>query len=190
MLIYKIVIFLFMGKSKPAPFTKRKKFDIHKEIQKSLDRNYKELKKKAKKKEDLITPVTFDVLEANYQTISLNDNNGMMGPGFRSHMTGLYPNIIFKVNPQDSSIPINQLKFKGYLFIKSGDKIRAYIPKYQEKEGSPTGMIGGCECHERLYLERPFEKVEQVSRLELLSSDGKVLAEFNGLESERQNSCF
>ena len=172
-----------MGKSRHIFPIKGMKFNIDKEIQASLKRECRELEKKAKKKEDLIIPVIFDVLEADYQTTPLNDDNGVMGQGFRTHMTGLYLSATFRVNPQDSSIPINQLKFKGFTYIKSGDKIRAHVPKYrEEEEGAPTGItIGGREGHKRLYLERPFNSEEKVSKLELLLPDGKVLATFNGI---------
>ena len=118
---------------------------------------------------DFIIPVVFDVSKVLYGTGIIRDPGITFGG--KREMTGVIPEVSLQVNATENNCPTTLLKFKGFCNIEAGNRIRAYIEKYTEKE------IGG-------YAERDFFKGERVSKIEKLADDTRVLAVFEGLSKE------
>ncbi len=133
------------------------------------------------KKEDAIIPMPFTIENIEYITKQITGDNGIFGPGSRSWISGTSSVVNIDVKPS-KEIPVKKLVFKGYSNVQIGDKIRAYINCYTEREGRSTGQVlGGREICETLYFFREPKETEEISKLEKLDEKGNVLATF-GLE--------
>jgi len=142
-------------------------------------------------KKPIIVPVEFRVNGADYKTIEQRESNNIAGPGYHSWITGAIPEVTLSVSPlrpliyKKKAVEIYTLIFNGFCSILFGDNIRAYIERYTEEEGEPTGMIiSGKEGHIIEYIERDFLRTEKVSKIEKFNLNGQVLGVFNGLKFE------
>jgi len=88
------------------------------------------MEKKVKKKEDLTIPLIFHVTNAIYTT---KPEYGTHPEAFVFDLTGTTPYAIFKVENKKNR-EIKQIKFKGVANIEVGDKIVAYIRKYNARQ--------------------------------------------------------
>ena len=123
----------------------------------------------------------FEVQKAEYHTVSCRTWDGFVGPGSHSTFTGTYPKVILNVTPENLSIPVTELEFRGHSFIQSGDKIRAEIKKYEEIDrGLRLNLKGGRKLGK--YEERNFKEKESTSLIEKLGLDNEILATFRGLD--------
>src|SRR3990167_7230256 len=116
-------------------------------------------------KDEFIVPVIFEVLNALYENEIAREPDVTFGQERR--VTGIVPRVVLEVRAEDIHIPITMLGFRGTCNLEAGDRISAYIEKY-------------CKTA-TAYAERGFLVEEEISRIEKLSKDRKVLARFHGL---------
>lgn len=123
----------------------------------------------------------FKVENVDYYTIPHQQWDGFVGHGSHSSFTGTSPRTILKVKPfYYEDIPINQITFHGYSFIQAGDRIRAYIEKY-EKSIDEELYLNLDDNPREEYKERKLGEKEEASLIEKLGSKKEVLATFVGV---------
>lgn len=139
------------------------------------------LDKNLEEKLRLTIPIEFLVVEAEYHTNTHTSWNGADGPGCSIEMTGKSPTLLLRVSSRGlkETEKIQQLRFEGFAVILAGDFIRAYIQKYDVREGKSTGaIIAGEEIHEKIYKERPYREHETVTNIEKVDRYGRTVARF------------
>jgi hypothetical protein len=159
-------------------------YDIHKLIDEAEEKRGSELDLKARKKEDLIAPVLFNVLNYKSESYLIYHSNERFGSGYSSRIIGTIPKKVLEV---DSEIPeaykIRELVFYGFDSFEHLDKIKAYIHKYEIEKGKLLAM---CGCHgesrEELFIERDFNKREVVSRIDKFYRNGDFY-ELKGIDT-------
>ena len=126
-------------------------------------------------RENLITSHNFKINSVIYGVDTYSENNGVIGPGGRSWITGTSPKIIMRVSSEDKAISVEEIEFFGYCNLEAGDRIKAYFPQYSEKH-SGRGLRRRTTYHKRELVQK-----ETSIKIEKLNLENKVLAEFIGL---------
>lgn len=127
--------------------------------------------------EELIVPLILRVNKAEYSSIPAYSDN--------EDISGYYLNAKFQVT--DFGItPIEEILFSGHANIDSGDIIIAYIHKYDVHEGKEIGIwtMEG-PIYRKIFVERDYKKVEEVSKIEKICYPTGELTTFNGNETRR-----
>jgi len=122
---------------------------------------------KGKPKEELIVPLNFNIVSANYG----------------------YSSVIFEVNSifanpnlkNNISTPIKSIQYEDFCTLEKGDVMRAYIEKYRvKKRGRSSGPpLNDGNMRRKYYFERDFKEKEVVHKIEKLDKNSLgVLATF------------
>ncbi len=97
-------------------------------------------------------------------------------------LNGTLLGLLLKVKSLDKDVPINMLEFYGYSFLQAGDRIRAYVKKYNVVNTGDYGVWRGT--WEGAYVEREFKEKERVTFIEKIGKEGQTLALFKGFDPD------
>jgi hypothetical protein len=151
------------------------------------------LELKARKKESLILPVLFDILDYKPDICPIYNDDEKFEQDYSRRIMGRVPKKILKVKsaPLNEKIEsskldsskIEELIFYGFDSFEQGDKIRAYIHKYKIEKGKLITTCGCCgEIREEFFIERDFNKREVVSRIDKFYRNGDFY-ELRGIDT-------
>ena len=149
-----------------------------------VDKYNAELRKSAKKEEELIIPVELTVdsvvgqiHQSHYVTTEI-----VMGGRGRGHDVGDTSVLELMVN--SDSVPIKVLAIPGLPPIEAGDRIRAYLFK-----GASKLELARYFNDERakFFIEREFNEKEIPLKIEKLNNGGKVVATYINKSNSSDN---
>ena len=94
-----------------------------------------------------------------------------------SYKTGYVTETIMEVTPENASLPITEIVFRGYTKADAGDYsyIKALIPRCEEKRvsnPSTASMIGNQEI---FYLDRQYTQRETAIEIAILTPKKEIL---------------
>lgn len=156
--------------------------------QKEKDEKYNsDLRKKAKKYDELIVSFECDVksLEGIARSISITPHSeARMGGQSPSYNTGHTCNLEITINPYDKNIPIKKIEFIGWPPLEKDDMIRVYIFKGKEEYEQGYG-ITFSESEKRRTIpshlvERDFKETERALKIEKIKYGDVVATYRNG----------
>ena len=145
------------------------------------------LKSKSKQLYELVSTENFnvdDVVAKSYATSVTPQSEMIIGGRSPHYNTGFTSQLVLKVTPINSQVPIKTLNFHGFSIVKAGDRISASIPKYRKEELGGEGYVKPFNRAEIIYYDRDFNSEESAIELALLSADGKILRRDKAVDYE------
>ncbi|MDD5054588.1 MAG: hypothetical protein PHT91_03540 [Candidatus Nanoarchaeia archaeon] len=152
-----------------------------KEIMEHLDKNlldYLDLKEKAKKLCELVFEEKFyvnGVVCESYATSFTPRSEICFGSAMSTYNGGFASKLVLDVLPDNQSIPVNTLHFRGFSAVRAGDNICAKMPKFKEVNEYPPRLEDPLRKKRVFYVDRDFLPEESAIELAVLSDNGDIL---------------